>query len=118
MEEKSLFPSARAANGGVPLALAATLHLDHGALAGLLVPTPTHAIIRAIRTVLDRHNPLEEGPDGIYGQCERLFGSDTEEILLRLRNAPRVAVAGHVDNAVSMESARNALRRAGYKIRV
>jgi hypothetical protein len=116
MEEKILFPSARSASGGVPPALAATLHLDHGALAALLVPTPTHSILSGIRTILDRHNPLEEGPGGIYEQCERLLGKDAQEILLRLQKTPRVAVADHVDNAVSMESALSALRRAGYNI--
>ena len=116
MEEKILFPSAQAASGGTQPALAAKLHLDHGALAALLVPTPTHSIINALRTVLERHNPLEEGRRGVYEECERLLGRDASEILVRLQNAPRVAVAEHVDSALSMESARNALRRAGYDI--
>ncbi len=116
MEEKILFPAARAANGGKPLVSTEKLHLDHGALAALLVPTPTQSIIEAIRTVLDQHNPVEEGPGGVYEQCEQLFQGDTDEFLLRLHNAPAVAVADHVDNSTSMESARSALRRAGYSI--
>ena len=116
MEEKILFPSVRAANDGAPPALAARLHLDHGALAALLVPTPTHSIINALRTVLERHNPLEEGRGGVYEECEHLLGGNASEILVRLQNAPRVAVAEHVDSALSMESARKALRRAGYDI--
>lgn len=44
--------------------MAAKLRLDHGALAALLVPTPTPAIIVAIHTVLAAHNSLEEGPGG------------------------------------------------------
>jgi hypothetical protein len=97
MEEKILFPSARTAAGINPMAFAATLHLDHGALAALLVPTPTHTIIDAIRTVLERHNPLEEGPGGFYDECERLFAQNADEILVHLQNAPQVAVAVHVD---------------------
>jgi hypothetical protein len=69
MEEKILLPAARSANGGKALASAAKLHLDHGVLAALLVPTPTDSIITAISTVLDRHNPLEEGSGGVYEQC-------------------------------------------------
>jgi hypothetical protein len=115
IEEKILLPAARAAQGGKPLEVAARLHLDHGALAALLVPTPTHAILGAIRTILERHNPLEEG-DGAYAECERLIGPDVDQVLLRIQNAPRVAVAPHVDSGLAMDSARNALRRAGYDL--
>jgi hypothetical protein len=41
MEEKVLLPAAQKARGGEPLQIAAKLRLDHGALAALLVPTPT-----------------------------------------------------------------------------
>src|SRR4029077_6659346 len=60
MEEKILLPAARSADGGKPLASAAKLHLDHGALAALLVPTPTDVIVAAIQTILASHNPVEE----------------------------------------------------------
>jgi len=93
MEEKILLPAARSANGGKPLASVDKLHLDHGALAALLVPTPTSAIIAAIKTILDGHNPLEEGPGGVYEECERLLGTGADEIVLRLQSAPRVAMA-------------------------
>jgi len=116
MEEKILLPASRSANAGEPLPSAAKLHLDHRALAALLVPTPTDSIIVAIRIVLDRHNPLEDGPGGVYEQCERLLGPDADQVLVRLQNAPPVAVARHVDNSTALESARNALRRAGYKL--
>jgi hypothetical protein len=76
----------------------------------------TPAILNAIRTILANHNPLEEGPGGLYEECERLLGPGVEPVLRRLRNAPRVPVAPHVDNFISMDSARNALRRAGYTI--
>ena len=41
MEEKILLPAAQRLRGGEPLPLAAKLRLDHGALAALLMPTPT-----------------------------------------------------------------------------
>ena len=48
MEEKVLFPAARHAREA-PLALAARLRVDHGAIAALLVPTPTPATRRWVR---------------------------------------------------------------------
>ncbi len=41
MEEKILLPAAQQLNGGEPMPLAARLRLDHGAIAALLVPSPT-----------------------------------------------------------------------------
>ena len=114
MEEKILLPAARAALGGKPLQLAAALRLDHGALAALLVLTPSLTIINAIRTILAAHNPKEEGPSGIYAQCEKLPGFNSGEILLRFQEAPAVAMAGYVDTPVAIASARSALVRAGY----
>jgi hypothetical protein len=110
IEQKILFPIVR----GWPLV--ERLHLDHGALAALLVPTPTPAIINAIRTILEHHNPLEEGPGGLYEECERRLGDGANDVLKRIQNAPRVPVASHVDNQTSMESLRHALKRAGYSI--
>jgi hypothetical protein len=117
MEEKILLRAAIVARGGQALPLAAKLRLDHGALAGLLVLTPTPAIVAAIRTILAAHNPLEEGPDGIYEQCEQLAGSEADKLLVQLQNAPAVAMAGYVDNAVAIGSARNAVQRAGYDLK-
>jgi hypothetical protein len=113
MEEKILLPAARVAYGE-PLPRAAQLHLDHGALAALLVPTPTSGILAAIRTILGRHNAIEEGPGGLYEQCEQLLGLDVEGVLTRLQAAPDVAMAPHVDSAIAFESIRAALSRAGY----
>jgi hypothetical protein len=116
MEEKILLPAARAANGGKPLRDASRLHLDHGALAALLVPTPTSSIIAAIKTILDAHNPVEEGPGGVYDECERLLASDADEVAARLHNARPVEVAPHVDSAIAFDSARTALHKAGYNL--
>ena len=64
MEEKILLPAAQRLRGGEPLLIASKLRLDHGALAALLMPTPTVAIIARIRGILKGHNALEEGPGG------------------------------------------------------
>jgi hypothetical protein len=114
MEEKILLPAARMANGGDPLPQVARLHLDHGALAALLVPTPNKAIIDAIRAILDRHNVIEEGANGVYEKCELLPGFNADAILKRLQSAPPVAMAPHADSPIAFESMRAALHRAGY----
>ncbi len=114
MEEKVLLPAAQKARAGKPLEAAARLRLDHGALVALLVPSPTQAIVAAIRAVLARHNPIEEGEGGIYDQAELAADADAGEILSRLKNFPEVKVLPHVDNDFVMEAARRALARAGY----
>jgi hypothetical protein len=116
MEEKILLPAAQAARGGKPLAVAAKLRLDHGALAALLVLTPTAAIAASIRSILQMHNSLEEGPEGAYTECERLDGFNAAEILLRLQNAKEVSMAPCNDSAIAVESARAALKRAGHDL--
>jgi len=114
MEEKILLPAAQCARGGQPLPLAAKLRLDHGALAALLVPTPTPAIIAALRAILTAHNPLEESPGGVYARCEQLVGLGAEALLAQLRAAPEVPVAPHADGPRVLSAIRRALARAGY----
>ena len=116
MEEKMLLPAAQRARGGAPLPIAARLRLDHGALAALLVPTPTLAIIAALQRILTAHNAVEEAPDGVYAVCEQLVGDDAEALLTQLRAAPEVPVHAHVDGPRIMDATRRALARAGYSL--
>jgi hypothetical protein len=116
LEEKILLPAAQRWQGGDPLPMAAKLRLDHGALAALLVPTPTPAIIAVIRTVLAAHNALEEGPGGVYERCEHLAGAEADALLAQLRAAPEVPVAPYADGPQVMSVVRRALARAGYDI--
>ena len=71
MEEKILLPAAQRLRGGEPLLIASKLRLDHGAIATLLIPTPTAAVISMIRGILKDHNTIEEGPGGLYVSWER-----------------------------------------------
>jgi hypothetical protein len=116
LEEKILFPSGKTARGGEALPEVSRLHLDHGALAALLVLPPTTSIIAAIRSILQSHNSLEEGPDGVYAACEQLAGFNTNEILERLLNTPPVAMSSYTDNPTAVRSAKDALLRAGYDL--
>ena len=97
MEEKVLFADARARRGGEPLPVTRQLHADHAALASMLVPSPTHALLSTIESVLAEHNPLEEGPGGLYDVCEQLAGDEVDAVLARMHAIPAVRAAQHVD---------------------
>ena len=116
MEEKILLPAVQRLRGGEPLPIAATLRLQHGAIAALLVPTPTLDVIATLRVVLSIHNPLEEDADGMYESCEKVLGNEVDELLVELRRAPKVPAASHVDGAGVLGAARRALARAGLEV--
>lgn len=116
MEEKVLLPFAQKKRGGEPLPIAAKLRLDHGALAALLVPTPTFRIIATIRTILEGHNPIEEGAGGLYEICQASAASETELLLSRLRSMPDVRVSPHSDGPKILEFTKHAVERAGYRL--
>ena len=97
MEEKVLLPFAKAKRGGAALPIAAALRKDHGQIAALLVPSPTSAICAELRAVLVRHNPLEEGGEGLYATCDALAGAEAEQVVERLKAQPQVPMAAHYD---------------------
>ncbi len=99
MEEKVLLPEARRLRGGDPLPIARQLKADHAALASLLVPSPTHALVATIRGVLVEHNPLEEGEHGMYAACETLIAGEAARVLAALEAVPPVRASEHVDEA-------------------
>jgi len=113
MEEKVLLPAAERTRG-TPIPEARRLRLDHGALAALMIPTPQPPIVRAIRIVLERHNPLEESVGGVYDSCELLAGTDACEVLAALKAMEPVPVKPHLDTPNVYDALRRALARAGY----
>ena len=114
MEEKILLPAARRLRGGEALPIADKLRRDHGALAALLVPTPTPAIMATLRAILDTHNSIEEGPGGVYEVCEKLAGDEAESLVAEMRRMSDLKLAPHVDGPQVMDATRRALERAGY----
>ena len=110
MEEKVLFPASRRGNGGTPLPISPRLHRDHGALALLLVPTPSASLIEEIRSILVEHNEVEEGTGGVYDACDRLSREDVESVLEALQTFPRIKVAPHFDGPETYRRAEDALR--------
>lgn len=98
IEEKLLLPAASRLRGGEPLPVARQLRLDHSALATLLVPTPTHAIVAEIRRILASHNPLEEDEGGMYDDLDRLLPpAEAQALAERMRATPDPAVAPYFD---------------------
>jgi hypothetical protein len=97
MEEKVLLPYARTRRGGQPLEIAAQLRLDHSEIARLLVGSPTPARLAALRGILVRHNPLEEGADGLYATCDALARDESASVVARLREQPDVPLAPYYD---------------------
>ena len=116
LEEKILLPAAQRLRGGEPLPVAAVLRLQHGAIAALLVPTPTFDVVATLRAVLGIHNPLEEDPGGAYEICDTLARNEIEGLLVNLRSAPAVPAASHVDGPRALAAARRALARAGLDV--
>ena len=116
MEEKILLPAARRLRGGEALPIADKLRRDHGALAALLVPRPTPAIIAMIDAILETHNAIEEGPNGVYAVCAGLVADEAELMAAEMRDLPNVKLAPHVDGSRVMEATRRALERAGYSL--
>jgi len=97
MEEKVLFLAARRARGE-PLPIVSRLRLDHGAIAALLVPTPTPAIVAQILSVLVPHNRREEEPGGVYDACDEAVGpAEAERLLQELRAFPEVPLKAYND---------------------
>ena len=117
MEEKILLPAAQRLRGGEPLPIAAKLRLDHGAIASLLMPPPTVAIIATIRAVLNVHNTIEEGWGGLYETCDELAGSESAQLLAKLQAAQELAVLPCSDSPAVMPAVQRALERAGYIFR-
>jgi hypothetical protein len=113
IEEKILFPVAKRLGDAEVERVTRQLRLDHAALAALLVPTPTRALVERLRGLLAPHNELEEGDDGVYARCERAAGAHGAAILERMRNAPDVKQAPYQDGPRGFASIERLLRAAG-----
>jgi len=116
IEEKILLPAVERARDGVPLEIAPRLRLDHGAIAALLVPTPTPAIVATLRHILRRHNAIEEGSDGLYATCDRMLAADAVTLVDQMARYPAVPVSPHNDAPVVIPAVTRALERAGYRL--
>ncbi len=101
MEERVLIPYARDKRGE-PLEIAGRIREDHGMIAKLLVRSPTPALLAALRELIARHNPFEEGEDGLYAQCDRLAGDEAPMVVERLRAQKDVPPAKYYDGPIGV----------------
>lgn len=110
IEEKLLLPAARRARSGVALERARELRIDHGALAALLVPTPDFALCSEILALLTIHDAKEEGPGGVYAECESLLTpAESAELAARAAAFPDIRAAAHFDGHGVHRTAADAL---------
>lgn len=124
MEEKILFPAIQRTQQGQadsllvpPLGSSlARLRLEHGALAALLMPSPTPPILATIRGILRRHDEIEEAPGGPYEVGDNLLSEEAAQVLAALHAAPTVNVMPHSDSPAVTTTLRRALARAGYSL--
>ena len=115
MEEKVLLPAAQRANRNVTLAVAVKLRAEQGAIAALLVPSPTFEILRLLQDILRQHNPLEEEAEALYDTCDELLGAGAPALVEQLRQQPEVRVAPNNDGPLVLPATRRALERAGFR---
>jgi hypothetical protein len=110
IEEKLVFPALRDARGGEPHPDWIRLRIDHGGITSLLVPRPTPELVTEIRSILEPHNALEEGPGSVYESCDQLPAEKVAAVLDRARAYPPVRVAPYRDGPRVLRRAADALR--------
>lgn len=116
IEERLLLPGVQRLGRREWLPLIERIRLDHGTIAALLVPPPGPGIIRALRSILQGHNTLEEGRGGFYEACEGLPAKELEDLLEKVRSAPEVRTQPNNPAPGVLNATRRALARAGYEL--
>lgn len=113
IEERVLLPAAREARGGLPLSRAHELRVEHAALTSLLVPVPDLSLCSEIAELLGRHDRKEEGPEGVYAECEAAFSPAESARLAEVAASYRqVRMAPHSSRPNLYRTAASALAAA------
>lgn len=111
IEEKILFPATRRRLGR-PLERAGRLRVEHAALTSLMVPSPDRALCAEIRGLLARHDAQEEGPEGVYAECEAALGEESNALYARAHDQKQVPVSRYYDGPEAHRTAASALASA------
>lgn len=111
MEEKVLFPFLKARFGDRIASQLERLRLEHSAIAGLLVPTPSPTLLDVLHELLRAHNAIEEGADGVYALTAQLSTAEVADLLARLEQVPDVRVQPYADKPPVFQRIRQALLR-------
>jgi hypothetical protein len=112
IEEKVLFPPLRTLKDSRLDAMMKTLHLDHAAIAAILVLSPTAKSVRQLEELLFAHNRREEEEDGLYPSCDRLPAPVVGRMTAEAQNYPEVSVKPCMDTERSRQNAERALKEA------
>lgn len=109
IEEKVLFPAARAALGDD----ARRLKVEHAAIGMLLVPTPDRVLADELAALLSIHDAREEADAGVYARCEAAIdAAASRELAARATAFPEVRAARYVDRPGARRTVREALAAA------
>ncbi|MDX9758737.1 MAG: hemerythrin domain-containing protein [Bacteroidota bacterium] len=90
------------------------LRAEHGAIAALLVPPPTPELLCALRTLLKKHNLLEETQRTLYDILDTCCFEQHPTLVERMQQHPAPPLSRHINNPDAYEPARRAVARAGY----
>ncbi|MEO8167270.1 MAG: hemerythrin domain-containing protein [bacterium] len=115
IEERIVMPAIARLQNGKQAEVAERLRLDHGAIAALLVPPPSATIIATLRSILEKHNALEEEEGGLYLLLNRLASNEENGLLEKMSNTPEVPVMPYNEKPSVLEATQRALKRAGYE---
>lgn len=87
--------------------------MEHGAIAALLVPTPTRALVAELVSLLSPHNRLEEDPGGAYDACDEALGTAAaERLIAQLADFPEPPLKSYNDGPEAFEHIRHNLELA------
>lgn len=114
MEETILFPAVKRVSAETMQHTITKFRVEHGALTSLMVPTPTFALIKVIRYVLQKHDFEEEKPCGLYEVCETLTKHETNELLQQLKQTSDLPLNPLNPSPAALETAKRSLLRAGF----
>lgn len=116
IEEKLLMPELKRLRGGEAHPLAKKLRRDHGAIASLLVPTPTPEIVALLHRILEPHNRIEDEAGGLYESADQLVGAAAAELLARIEAVHEPPQAAFNDTPPAFRQIADNLRAAGIDL--
>lgn len=74
-----------------------------------LSPSPSHALVGELRSILGPHNEVEEGEAGFYARCDARLSGEAVALVERMRAYPAVPTMPHNDGPAAHRTAAEAL---------
>jgi len=114
IEEKILIPALQSRLDETMKQTLERIRMDHSAIVALLVPPPSSDIISALKSILSKHNELEEANGGFYECADLTEAESTPHLTERIKNFPEVKLLPNNPDPKVFDATRRALARAGY----